>query len=191
VDYQPMSIARLAALIAAEPDFDMRWRLVVEFLKEYHQEPPGERQRLLADAPEAVGDERWDVLFAGLAEHLAMRDGRDAPLWSASRGLRRFWFPFDSGSRSTRLARAGTRACPGCLAQARRIRRRLRNRRSVSEPSPLLDRAGLEDAFRRLGERLARRGVVADLYVFGGAAMALHAPSAIATPWLRPGLVRS
>jgi hypothetical protein len=27
--------------------------------------------------------------------------------------------------------------------------------------------------FRRLGDRLARRGVVADLYVFGGAAMAL------------------
>ncbi len=38
---------------------------------------------------------------------------------------------------------------------------------------PLLDRAGIERAFRRLGERLARRGVVADIYVFGGAAMAL------------------
>jgi Nucleotidyltransferase of unknown function (DUF6036) len=37
----------------------------------------------------------------------------------------------------------------------------------------LLDRTGIEDAFRRLGERLARRGVVADLYIFGGAAMAL------------------
>jgi hypothetical protein len=42
----------------------------------------------------------------------------------------------------------------------------------VSDPSPLLDRAGIEEAFRRLGDRLARRGVVADLYVFGGAAMA-------------------
>ena len=44
----------------------------------------------------------------------------------------------------------------------------------MSDPSPLLDREGIEDAFRRLGERLARRGVVADLYVFGGAAMALE-----------------
>lgn len=43
----------------------------------------------------------------------------------------------------------------------------------MSDPSPLLDRAGIEEAFRRLGERLASRGVVADLYVFGGAAMAL------------------
>jgi hypothetical protein len=38
----------------------------------------------------------------------------------------------------------------------------------VSDPSPLLDRAGIEEAFRRLGDRLARRGVVADIYVFGG-----------------------
>ncbi len=39
----------------------------------------------------------------------------------------------------------------------------------MTDSSPLLDRAGIEDAFRRLGERLAKRGVVADLYVFGGA----------------------
>ncbi|HEV8570120.1 MAG TPA: DUF6036 family nucleotidyltransferase [Actinoplanes sp.] len=43
----------------------------------------------------------------------------------------------------------------------------------MSVGDPLLDRAAIEDAFRRLGDRLARRGVVADLYVFGGAAMAL------------------
>lgn len=52
----------------------------------------------------------------------------------------------------------------------------------MSDPPPrLLDRAGIEDAFRRLGERLARRGVVADLYVFGGAAMALAYDSRRAT----------
>lgn len=38
---------------------------------------------------------------------------------------------------------------------------------------PLLDRAAIEEALRRLGERLAYRGIVADLYVFGGAAIAL------------------
>lgn len=43
----------------------------------------------------------------------------------------------------------------------------------MSAEDPLLDRAAIEDAFRRLGERLHRRGVVADLYIFGGAAMAL------------------
>ena len=96
-----------AAFVAGEPDFDMRWRLVVEFLKEYHHEPAGKRQRLLADMPEPVGDLRWDVLFAGLAEHLAMRDGQDAPVWSASPGLRRFWFPFDTpGARAQALVHA-------------------------------------------------------------------------------------
>jgi hypothetical protein len=43
----------------------------------------------------------------------------------------------------------------------------------MSADDPLLDRHDIEDAFRRLGDRLARRGVVADLYIFGGAAMAL------------------
>jgi predicted nucleotidyltransferase len=38
---------------------------------------------------------------------------------------------------------------------------------------PLLDRAAIQDAFRRLGDRLHRRGVVADIYIVGGAAMAL------------------
>jgi hypothetical protein len=107
VDYQPMTIAGLAAFVAAEPDFDTRWRLVVEFLKEYHREPAGKRQRLLTDTPGPVGDERWDVLFAGLAEHLAMQDGKDGPQWSASRGLRRFWFPFDApGARAQALVHA-------------------------------------------------------------------------------------
>ena len=37
----------------------------------------------------------------------------------------------------------------------------------------LMGRAELERAFTALGERLARRGVIADLFVVGGAAMAL------------------
>ena len=107
VNYQPISLAELARLVTVEPDFDTRWRLVVEFLKEYHREPTPTRHRLLADAPGATGDERWDVLFAGLAEHLAIRDGEDAPGWSASRGLRRFWFPFDTpGARAQALVHA-------------------------------------------------------------------------------------
>ncbi|MQA27143.1 MAG: hypothetical protein GEU94_17135 [Micromonosporaceae bacterium] len=43
----------------------------------------------------------------------------------------------------------------------------------MSNDDPLLDRGAIEEAFSRLGDRLAGRGVVADLYVFGGAAMAL------------------
>jgi len=44
----------------------------------------------------------------------------------------------------------------------------------ASEPDDVLfGRAEIERAFTALGERLARRGVVADVFVVGGAAMAL------------------
>jgi predicted nucleotidyltransferase len=51
----------------------------------------------------------------------------------------------------------------------------------VSDPAPLLGRERIEEAFRLLGDRLAKRGVVADIYVFGGAAMALAYDSRRAT----------
>ena len=38
---------------------------------------------------------------------------------------------------------------------------------------PLLDRERIRDLFRRLGERLQGKGIVGDVYVIGGAAMAL------------------
>jgi hypothetical protein len=43
----------------------------------------------------------------------------------------------------------------------------------VTEAEPLLGRRAIEEAFGRLGDRLVQRGVIADIYVFGGAAMAL------------------
>jgi hypothetical protein len=44
----------------------------------------------------------------------------------------------------------------------------------VTQPDDvLLGRAEMERAFTALGERLARSGVIADVFVVGGAAMAL------------------
>ena len=54
---------------------------------------------------------------------------------------------------------------------------------------PLLDREGIRGALTRLGERLARRGVTADVYVFGGAAMALAYDARRATREVVPLLV--
>ncbi len=51
----------------------------------------------------------------------------------------------------------------------------------MNSHDPLLDRKSIEEAFPRLGDRLARRGVVADVYIFGGAAMALAYDSRRAT----------
>lgn len=46
---------------------------------------------------------------------------------------------------------------------------------------PLLDRDALRRAFGLLAERLARRGVVGELHVFGGAAMVLAFDARAAT----------
>ena len=93
--YRPLTLAELARLLRAADPSEW-WRLVAEFLEEYRWEPPGSRSQLLAEEPAATGDERWDVLLAALAEHLAARDGRGAPSWTDTRRLRRFWFPFNT-----------------------------------------------------------------------------------------------
>lgn len=82
-------------------DESRRWRLLAEFLEDYRWEAPGARFALLEAEPPATGDERWDVFLAGLAEHLAAKDGRGAPPWVEGRSLRQLWFPFN-----TRAARA-------------------------------------------------------------------------------------
>jgi hypothetical protein len=106
-----MSIARLAAFIADEPDFDVRWRLVVEFLKEYHREPAG------------IVSGCWLTCRNLSATSGGMSSSRGSPsTWrcETARALphgRRFAACDASGSRSTRRARAGhRRRCHGpCL----------------------------------------------------------------------------
>jgi len=69
-----------------------------------------------------------------------------------------------SGSRSTRQARAQALVhAPAAFRRRGVFVADYEDRRRVSDPSPLLDRAAIEEAYRRLGDRLARRGVVADL----------------------------
>jgi hypothetical protein len=96
--YRAASIAVLARWLAAAGDEATRWRLVAEFLEEYRHEAVPSRFDLLADEPTPTGDERWDVLLAGLAEHLAARDGRAGPAWSEDRRLDVIWFPFDTAA---------------------------------------------------------------------------------------------
>jgi hypothetical protein len=90
-----MTLVTLASLLERE-DEATRWRLIAEFLEEYRWEPQSSRHVLLADEPASTGDERWDVLLAALAEHLAARDRRSAPEWTESRVLHRLWFPYNT-----------------------------------------------------------------------------------------------
>src|SRR4051812_3068362 len=94
--YRAATVADLSRWLASAEDEATRWRLVAEFLEEYSHESPPSRFDLLAEEPASAGDERWDVLLAALAEHLAARDGRCGPVWSESRRLDAIWFPFDT-----------------------------------------------------------------------------------------------
>jgi hypothetical protein len=91
-----MTLADLAGHLAAAGDDRHRWRLVAEFLEEYRHEPADERAALLVDEPPSSRYERWDVLLAAVAEHLATSDDKGAPAWSADRRLTVFWFPFNT-----------------------------------------------------------------------------------------------
>jgi hypothetical protein len=72
-----MTLVRLAGLLPSG-DESRRWRLVAEFLEEYRWESVDSRSALLRDEPASTNDEHWDVMLAGLAEHLAARDGHAA-----------------------------------------------------------------------------------------------------------------
>jgi hypothetical protein len=88
-----MTLASLAGhLVAAEND-KIRWKLVWEFLEEYRWEPPDIQTALVWAEPTPIGDERWDVLLAALAEHLAAQHDLAPPAWTEPRVLKRAWFP--------------------------------------------------------------------------------------------------
>lgn len=98
VEYRPMTLVDLAGHLGPTDEESMRWRLIAEFLDEYRHELTDIRRGLLAGEPPPTGDERWDVLLATLAEHLAARDGRGVEPWAYERRLERFWFPFNTPS---------------------------------------------------------------------------------------------
>jgi len=113
--YRPMTLVDLAtALGKADGDLDRRL-LTLEFLQEFENEPPAHRQSLILDRPSSTGDDRWDALVAGFAEHLAFHHGLDYPGWAEEpdRFLDRWWFPVN-----TAVARAAAFAhAPAALAR--------------------------------------------------------------------------
>jgi hypothetical protein len=90
-----MTIAELAGHLRAAEDGERR-RLFLEFLEEYRWEPSPDRVALVEPEPPSTGDERWDVLLAAVAEHLATQDDVDAPAWTEGRSLQTWWFPDDT-----------------------------------------------------------------------------------------------
>jgi hypothetical protein len=99
--YRPMTLVDLAGRLARTADVGVRWKLVWEFLEEYRWEAPELQPVLLRDRPPEVGDERWDVLLAAIAEHLAAVHDLAPPPWAEPRVLRRPWFPAELRTQRT------------------------------------------------------------------------------------------
>ncbi len=91
-----MSLDDLAGHLSRTQDDSLRWRLLAEFLEEHRHEELAVRLQLLQDEPRLIGDERWDVLLAALADHLSGKDTDRAPRWCNTRRLEVFWFPWDT-----------------------------------------------------------------------------------------------
>lgn len=91
--YQPMTLSDLARQLAKVDVGKWRWKLVWEFLEEYRWESADRQDALLRDEPPTIGDERWDVLLAALAEHLSAQHDLAPPAWVESRVLKKAWFP--------------------------------------------------------------------------------------------------
>ncbi|MGI8983085.1 MAG: helix-turn-helix domain-containing protein [Acidimicrobiales bacterium] len=98
--YRPMTLADLAASLSEAASDQDRRLLTLEFLQEFESEPPDRQGALIADRPRSTGDERWDALVAGFAEHLAFHHQLGYPRWAedADRFLDRWWFPVDTPS---------------------------------------------------------------------------------------------
>ena len=101
------------------------------------------------------------MLLAALAEHLAARHDLAAPAWAELRVLQRPWFPAELEiQRADALvwAPAAFRK-HGVYLSARDLEAAWPNRMMFSLAGQKFERA-----FAALGERLVRRGVVADVF---------------------------
>lgn len=165
--YEPLTVERLGGLLAGSEE-TRRWRLVAEFLEECRWEPVETALPCWNPSPPlsvtSAGTCFWRPWPSTCRQGWAGRTAVDRGTFVAT-----VLVPVQRSGRASRrgCARAGGLPSAGCVRVGAGAERR------VSADDPLLDRAAIKDAFRRLGTRLARRGVVADLYIFGGAAMAL------------------
>jgi hypothetical protein len=163
--YAPMTTHDLARMIQRYlPSEDNALLCCAEFLDEYRDAPDEVHDQLLAPEPMTTGDQRWDALIAALAEHLAFHEQREIPAWvgAPSRFLSTWWVPYSLPS--VRI---------GALAESPAAfrRRGCSSPRTSSAVPELLDEATLLQALRLVGEKLARQGKRAEIYIFGGSCM--------------------
>ena len=168
-----LTIPALAVRIKDDvvPSDDRNWgvRLMAQAITDVRHLRKSGDVRLFFTEPSSTGDRRWDAFIAGVAEREAHRKGLEPPSWvyDPTRVLPSFWW----------LTRSrGLEALAFVHAPAELKVRGCPHRRGQSGVgvTPLnRGRDAIVALLPQLGTRLQRRGVVAEMYLVGGAAMAL------------------
>lgn len=93
--YAPLTLSEVADHLRGHArDDEWAFRVCLEFLDEFHAEPPSVQPELLRQEPALTGSSRWDAFLGALAEHLAFHAGFPTPPWAqgADRFLGESWF---------------------------------------------------------------------------------------------------
>lgn len=165
---------------ARTDDEPTRLRVFFEFIRGAH-ETGVLADNLVVDEPIFTGDDRFDALLAATAEYLSARWGKPAPLWTTAcdRFLHTAWWVADLPA-ARAFAMVWTPA-PFLRHGIYLDRHDLMSDGIAVMPDPVFTRTELHRAFTALAERLARRNVVGQVHVVGGAAMLLAYDSRVTT----------
>lgn len=175
-----LSLADTADAILGFDDDRTRLRIFFEFVRGAHEAGRGALE-LIADEPALTGDDRFDALFAGVAEYLCARWGQPGPLWAiaADRFLHSAWWVSELPS-----ARAFAMVWTPASFRRHGIyldRHDLTSDGVSAMHEAVFTRSELRRAFTALAAKLQRRGVVGQVHVVGGAAMLLAYDSRVTT----------
>lgn len=166
-----------AAIPISDPDTLLRY--FYEFMR--GAEAAGAAAlRLVEDEPALTGNQRFDVLLAAAAEHVAARHGQPGPLWTITveRFLPMGWWVSDLPSVRA-FALVGTP--PSFRRRGIYLDRHDLRTDETPMAEPTFDRTELLAAFGLLATKLQRNGVVGTVHVIGGAAMLLTFHSRVTT----------
>ena len=146
-----------------------------EVLDQAGRAKPDEIKAMVAERPELTGVPRADALLAGVAEYLACAHEIEFPGWTSepARFLDRFWFvSTEPGFRAIALAQT-----PVALEAPRHP---LAGALAADESD--VQRSEILDLLHLLADRLAEQGLKGEMYVVGGAAIALDLRRAARRP---------
>lgn len=171
-NYRPFTLAETARRLNGLWSAQLRdfWVCIGDFLDDWYAADQYAREEMLGGEPPATFDPRFDAYLAALAEHLALTSGLPVPAWAGQpqRFLEQFWFPTEFGSLHA-LALVQSPAAfrrRGIFVDHTAFAR-------LWEGSPGLTRDEIITVLTALGQKLVQEGILGEMYLVDGAAMAL------------------